>query len=72
MAAITDTIRARLADPDGRRYVSPLGARRERAVACQVCKTDTYALDGLCDQHAIAKFAHTITHLTDEAAEALL
>ena len=32
-----------------RRYWSPLGDRRERAVPCWICQTPTWALDGLCD-----------------------
>lgn len=63
---------ARIVDREGARYVSPLGDRRERAVPCAVCHTDTWALDRLCDRHAIETADRATTHLDRDARKALL
>ena len=31
--------------------LSPAGDRRENSVPCSVCRTDTWAINGLCDVH---------------------
>ena len=35
--------------------VSPAGDRRENSVPCSICRTDTWAINGLCDVHQAEK-----------------
>lgn len=61
-----------LTDRDGRRYVSPLGDRRQHTVLCSNCLTTrTMARDGLCDGCAISRAVHAFQHLDRPAWEAM-
>jgi hypothetical protein len=44
---------------------SPLGDRRERAVACVDCRRDTFNYSARCDR-CIAEFEHGWDHADDE------
>lgn len=63
---------AKITDRRGPRYVSPLGATRERQAACTSCRQPTMANDGLCDRCALEHQTNALAHLDSPAREALL
>lgn len=60
-----------VADRWGDRYVTPLGDRRQTPVPCLVCRTDTWALDLLCDRHALERAVRVLRHLDGPSRQAM-
>lgn len=64
---------AQVTDRRGPRYISPLGAQRERARPCPRCgDPDVWALYGLCDRCELDARTRTLAHLDEPAREAML